>query len=65
MIDLKSAEELGGMRAACAAAARVLRDLCTLVVPGVRAAVADGDVAERRAALPEAWGRLSLVIVSD
>jgi len=41
MIDLKSAEELGGMRAACAAAARVLRDLCTLVVPGVTTAGLD------------------------
>lgn len=36
----------------------------TLVVPGA-AAAADGDPAEHRAALPEAWGRLSLVIVSD
>ncbi|MBM3825528.1 MAG: type I methionyl aminopeptidase [Verrucomicrobia bacterium] len=41
MIDLKSTEELGGMRAACAAAARVLRDLCTLVVPGVTTAGLD------------------------
>ncbi|MFM9167716.1 MAG: type I methionyl aminopeptidase, partial [Verrucomicrobiota bacterium] len=41
MIDLKSAEELGGMRAACAAAARVLRDHCTLVVPGVTTAGLD------------------------
>ncbi|MFM7210258.1 MAG: type I methionyl aminopeptidase [Verrucomicrobiota bacterium] len=41
MIDLKSAEELGGMRAACAAAARVLRDLSSLVVPGVTTAGLD------------------------
>lgn len=37
----------------------------TLVVPGGRAAVDDGTGPDRRAALPEAWGRLSLVIVSD
>lgn len=43
---------------------KLLRPRNTLVVPRA-AAVADGDPAERRAALPEAWGRLSLVIVSD
>ena len=41
----------------------LLRLRNTLVVSG--GAAADGDPAERRAALPEAWGRLSLVIVSD
>ncbi|MEY2820720.1 MAG: Methionine aminopeptidase 1 [Verrucomicrobiota bacterium] len=41
MIDLKSDEELYRMRAACAAAARVLRDLCALVVPGVTTAGLD------------------------
>ncbi|MFM7244467.1 MAG: hypothetical protein ACKO40_09900 [Planctomycetaceae bacterium] len=41
---------------------KLLRPRNTLVVPG---AAADGDPTERRAALPEAWGRLSLVIVSD
>ena len=43
----------------------LLRPRNTLVVPGAFSNVADGDPAERRAALPEAWGRLSLVIVSD
>lgn len=37
----------------------------TLVVPEGRLEASDGDRAERRSALPTAWGRLSLVIVSD
>ena len=41
MIDLKSAEDVSRMRAACAAAARVLHDLAGLVVPGVSTAGLD------------------------
>jgi methionyl aminopeptidase len=41
MIDLKSEEEVSRMRAACAAAARVLQDLSSLVVPGVSTAGLD------------------------
>ena len=41
MIDLKSAEDLSRMRAACVAAARVLHDLSTLVVPGISTAGLD------------------------
>jgi methionyl aminopeptidase len=41
MIDLKSAEDVSRMRAACAAAARVLHDLSTLVVPGISTAGLD------------------------
>ena len=41
MIDLKSAEEVSRMRAACVAAARVLQDLSTLVVPGISTAGLD------------------------
>lgn len=41
MIDLKSAEDVSRMRAACAAAARVLHDLASLVVPGISTAGLD------------------------
>ena len=41
MIDLKSAEDVSRMRAACIAAARVLHDLSTLVVPGISTAGLD------------------------
>jgi methionyl aminopeptidase len=41
MINLKSEEEVSRMRAACVAAARVLRDLSALVVPGVSTAALD------------------------
>jgi len=41
MIDLKSEDEVGRMRAACAAAARVLQDLSSLVVPGISTAGLD------------------------
>lgn len=41
MIDLKSAEDVSRMRAACVAAARVLHDLATLVVPGISTAGLD------------------------
>lgn len=41
MINLKSEEEVNRMRAACVAAARVLRDLSVLVVPGVSTAALD------------------------
>ncbi len=37
----------------------------TLVVSVGHVAPADGDRLERRAVLPDAWGSLSLVIVSD
>lgn len=41
MIDLKSEEEVNRMRAACVAAARVLQDLSSLVVPGISTAGLD------------------------
>lgn len=41
MIDLKSPEDVSRMRAACAAAARVLHDLADLVVSGVSTAGLD------------------------
>jgi methionyl aminopeptidase len=41
MIDLRSADEVNRMRAACAAAARVLNDLASLVVPGISTAGLD------------------------
>ena len=41
MIDLKSEAEVNRMRAACTAAARVLQDLSSLVVPGVSTAGLD------------------------
>ena len=41
MIDLKLAEDVSRMRAACVAAARVLHDLSTLVVPGISTAGLD------------------------
>ncbi|NBP89980.1 MAG: type I methionyl aminopeptidase [Opitutae bacterium] len=41
MIDLKSDDEVKRMRAACSAAARVLQDLVSLVVPGISTAGLD------------------------
>ena len=41
MIDLKSTDEVNRMRAACVAAARVLHDLSSLVVPGISTAGLD------------------------
>jgi len=43
----------------------VIKPRNTLVVPGDRLGPPESDASGRRAALPEAWGRLSLVIVSD
>lgn len=41
MIDLKSVDELSRLRSACSAAAHVLRDLASLVVPGISTAGLD------------------------